>query len=284
MGQDKLQLSRLELKYRITEEKALRIRDFVRSYLEVDEFGANDPNFSYPIHSVYLDSDDLKTYWHTINGDKNRFKLRLRYYDERPTSPVFFELKRRMNDAILKQRGGVRREAVDWLLRGQLPEPEHLLSGNAKQLVALQRFSYLMHDLRARPKAHIFYIREAWVSTQDNSARVTMDRDVQFEPQFDSHLTTHLRNPVRAFAPMVILELKFTARYPNWYRDLVHIFDLNRTSAAKYADGVAIIGEDRFYAHSAANGHRFPNEFELPECELDARRPSNMGVTELDDL
>jgi len=93
----------LELKYLIPEATALLVRDFVRSYLAMDEFSVGRPNYSYPVHSLYLDSDDLKLYWRTINGDKNRFKLRLRYYSAQPGTPVFFEIKRRMNNCILKQ-------------------------------------------------------------------------------------------------------------------------------------------------------------------------------------
>lgn len=248
MAPDRLQLQRLELKYIISEQKALAIRDFVRSYLELDEYSADKPNYSYRIHSLYLDSDDLQTYWDTINGKKNRFKLRLRYYDDLPDSPVFFEIKRRVNEAILKQRGGVRRHAVDWLLAGQLPEPGHVLSESPKHLVALQRFSQLMLLLQARPKAHVTYFREAWVSTKDNSVRVTMDRNVYCSPEETSRLRTELQNPVKPFGHQVILELKFTGRFPNWFRELVETFDLVRGAAAKFADGVALIGDERFAA------------------------------------
>ena len=98
MAKDKLQASRFEQKYIINEETALQIREFVRSYLELDENGVGKPNYSYPVHSLYLDSDKLTLYWRTINGDKNRFKLRLRFYNNNPDTPVFFEIKRRMNN------------------------------------------------------------------------------------------------------------------------------------------------------------------------------------------
>src|SRR6187549_2043996 len=160
---DKLQASRFEQKYIITEDVALQVREFVRSYLELDENGVGKPNYSYPVHSLYLDSDDLKLYWETINGNKNRYKLRLRYYDASPKSPVFFEIKRRMNNCILKQRGGVRQSSVPYLLSGHLPTEEHLLSKAPKQMIALQRFCELSDRLHAKPKVHIFYMREAYV-------------------------------------------------------------------------------------------------------------------------
>src|SRR5439155_27009444 len=152
MRRDRMQQQRFELKYLIPEETALLVRDFVRSYLEMDEFSVGRPNYSYPVHSLYLDSDDLKLYWRTINGDKNRFKLRLRYYSVNQESPVFFEIKRRMNNCILKQRGGVRQDAIEPLLTGQLPEAEHLVSKAPNHLVAVQRFWHHMNELHAMPK------------------------------------------------------------------------------------------------------------------------------------
>src|SRR5881394_1013813 len=150
-----LQLQRFELKYLVPESVALRVRDFVSGYLEIDEYGATLPNFSYPVHSLYLDSEDLHLFHTTINGDKNRFKLRLRFYDDRKEAPIFFEIKRRMNNIIVKQRGGVRRDAVSWLLAGQLPEPAFLVSRDPRHLVVLQNFCKLMNDVRARCQAHV---------------------------------------------------------------------------------------------------------------------------------
>jgi SPX domain protein involved in polyphosphate accumulation len=224
MAEDKLQLQRLELKYIIREETALAVRSFVSGYLEIDEYGATQPNLSYSVHSLYLDSDSLRTYWETINGNKNRYKLRLRFYENRPTAPVYFEIKRRMNDAILKQRGAIRREAVDSILAGHLPEPAHLVSNDPKQLVALQRFSQLLNEIQAKPKAHIAYLREAWISPHNNSVRVTMDRQVKCDPEPTARLCGEMRNPVLVFGNNVVLELKFTGRFADWFRELVIVF------------------------------------------------------------
>ena len=243
-----MQLQRLELKYQISEEKALAVRDFVSSYLEVDEFGATRPNLSYPVHSLYLDSPSLATFHHTINGNKNRFKLRIRFYENRPAAPVYFEVKRRMNCAILKQRGSVRREAVDRVLAGQLPHPDELASQDPRHLAGIQRFLSHLAELQARPVAHIAYLREAWMSPRDNSVRVTMDRNVCIEPDPTSRLQTTMADPTLVFGNRVILELKFTGRFPDWWQDLVRVFDLTQASAAKYVDGITIYGEARFKA------------------------------------
>ncbi len=240
-----MQLQRLELKYQISDEMALAVRDFISSYLEVDEFGATRPNLSYPVHSLYLDSPDLATFRHTINGNKNRFKLRIRFYENRPNAPVYFEIKRRMNNAILKQRGAIRRDAVDRVLVGQLPEPHEIASADPRHLAGVQRFLGLMTELQARPTAHVAYLREAWMSPRDNSVRVTMDRDVYFEPDPTTRMLATMLEPVLVFGRRVILELKFTGRYPDWWNELVRVFGLQQASAAKYADGITCYGEAR---------------------------------------
>lgn len=240
-----MQQQRFELKYIIKEDVARAVRDFVSSYLEIDEYGATQPNFSYPVHSLYLDSNQLTLYQSTLNGDKNRYKLRLRFYDNRFEAPVYFEIKRRMDNTISKQRGAVRRDAVDWLIAGHLPEPAHLVSKDPRQLVALQRFCQLMHDIHARPKAHVAYFREAWISRNDNSIRVTLDREIKCQPDPTTRLTTRMDNPVVVFGNEVVLELKFTNRFPDWFRQLVGVFGLMQCGAAKYVDGVALVGQDR---------------------------------------
>src|SRR5437868_5220241 len=174
MRADRMQQSRFELKYLISENTAERVRDFVRCYLNMDEYSVGRPNYSYPVHSLYLDSDNLEIYWRTVNGDKNRFKLRLRYYSDHPDTPVFFEIKRRMKDIILKQRGGVKQTAVPLLLNGHFPTTDQMISRDPGGMVSVQRFIQLMTELGAKPKSHIYYKREAYVSDNDE-VRVTMD-------------------------------------------------------------------------------------------------------------
>jgi hypothetical protein len=207
------------------------------------------PNYSYPVHSLYLDSDELEIYWRTVNGDKNRFKLRLRYYSDHPDTPVFFEIKRRMKDVILKQRGGVRQDAVPILLAGHLPGEEHMISKSPSSMVAVQRFCELMAELRAKPKSHIYYKREAYVADNDE-VRVTMDRDVYSEPNLDSNIKVKMTKPVHSYAGFVILELKFTNRFPNWFRELVRMANVMQCGAAKYLSGVQLMGRNRLHAHA----------------------------------
>src|SRR6266850_3672857 len=198
MTQDhRLQSQRFELKYRVDERSTPGIRDFLSSYLDLDEYGRGQPNLSYPIHSLYLDSDDLKIFQACNNGSKNRFKLRLRYYEDQPDAPIFFEIKARIDNCILKERCAVKPEAVPLLFAGHLPGPEQILSRETRHLATLQRFSLLLHQLNARPKVHNRYLREAWVSPRDNSVRITLDRNIRIEPYFMAKAVTQMTRPTR---------------------------------------------------------------------------------------
>jgi SPX domain protein involved in polyphosphate accumulation len=236
MNGNQMQTSRIELKYVINEDLALQIRAFARRHLVLDEHSVGKPNFSYPVHSLYLDSDTLLTYWNTINGDRNRFKLRIRFYDEDAESPVFLEVKRRVNDSIKKQRAGLRRDAASRILAGQLPDPANR---DPKDALAMEEFHRLMQQTQARPKLHVAYQREAYMPREDNSARLTFDRNVRSEPDPEARLTTRMRNPRITWGKAVILELKFTNRFPDCFGELVQRFELKPTGAAKYVDGLA---------------------------------------------
>ena len=242
MATDRLQTQRFELKYLVSEETALAIRRYVSCFLKPDEFAATQKDFSYPVHSLYLDSPDLATYQAVQNGEKNRFKLRIRYY-RNDDATVYFEIKRRTNDVISKMRAKVRREAVQALLNGHPPQLRHLAKPDARQFVALQEFCRLMHRLNATPKSHVAYTREAWMSPVNNSMRITFDRAVQCEPEFSAGLTTGLGAAVQPFEEKVILELKFVDRIPNWCAEMVRLFGLVRGGAPKYAHGIALMGE-----------------------------------------
>jgi VTC domain len=76
--------------------------------------------------------------------------------------------------------------------------------------------------------------------------RVTFDRKIRVEPCFHSRLTTDMDAPRQIYTDRIVLELKFTGRYPNWFRELVERFGLMRATASKYCGGVGILGEYRF--------------------------------------
>lgn len=237
----KMQQSRYELKYIIPEEQAIRVRDFVMNYLDPDEHTNPNEGFGYSVHSLYLDSPDLKLCRATITGDKNRYKLRIRFYDDQPDSPVFFEIKRRMNDVILKQRAGVWKSSVPNLLAGDWPKRSDLIKGDEKNYKALYNFCDLRDSIRAQPAAYTSYLREAYEPPDSNLYRVTFDRRIMAGGYNGTLSVADLEKWARPQVDGVVLELKFTDRFPKWMHDCVQIFNLRRTTMPKYVECVSVL-------------------------------------------
>ena len=233
-----LQASRYEFKYIVTEEMAASVRQFTMTQLDPDPYADPARGHRYDVHSAYLDNAELRLCRETLRGLKNRYKLRVRFYDALDDSPVFFEIKRRMNDVIMKERCAADRESAARMLEsGPNSEPE-LLWGGAKDEKSLRRFCEHTWEIGARPQAVISYEREAYVTPHDNSVRVTFDRNIvcgRFEGVFHPP-----RPEARSedFAGGVVLELKFTNRFPAWMREMVQLFNLRRNSMGKYVEGV----------------------------------------------
>lgn len=231
------QKQRFEMKYRISEAKAQQIRFFVQNYLKCDTYGVTQPDLSYSVNSLYLDSPSMKTYQDTINGDLNRFKLRIRYYDFDDT-PVYLEIKRRHNKVIQKKRAQIHRWAVKDVLSGQLPTSDHLVNSSVDEVRAIEEFSYLQNLLMVEPTMHVSYFREAYESEHSNSVRVTFDRNVRSNPHVGFPFKDNKTGEFTVFGDTVILELKFTDTFPNWLQELTQLFHLRQESAAKYVDSV----------------------------------------------
>lgn len=241
---DRLQKQRFEYKYHIDEAQADGIRNFLRHYMTLDEYGAMQPDCSYPVHTLYLDSPDLRLYQATLNGDRNRYKLRVRYYENHESAAVYAEIKRRYNSVITKKRAAISPESARYMSSGQLPRPDQVINPEPDSMVALEEFNRLLSHLNAGPVAHIAYLREAWIGEDEHTrTRVTMDRQVRSEPCREMRFEFDMQRPTFVFPDSVVLELKFTNRFPHWFKDLVQAYELRHESAAKYVDGVALRGE-----------------------------------------
>lgn len=231
-----MQTNRFELKYLIDERCARDVRDFISTYLEPDEHARGNPECSYPVYSLYMDTPTLVLYRQTTHGLKNRFKLRIRFYDDEPTSPAFLEIKRRLSGVICKERAALCREGVEVLLTGGRPDLSHLVksNGNRNAEGALERFCSLCEELGAVGVTYVGYMREAYVQPNSDNLRVTFDRQLLGQ---EFNVREGLSVPTCGVAPNVdgaILELKFVDRFPRWMRDMVWALDLDRCSMAKY--------------------------------------------------
>ncbi len=232
---NKVTSSRYEMKYLICESKAVAIKQFIKSYIEPDKYCKLQRSGSYPIVSLYLDSEDLQLCRESLTGQKNRFKLRIRSYTEEPDYPRFFEIKRRINSIIIKSRCRVGEQDVALLLTGlSVPLQDHYVNDNE----ALRQFQLYVNSIRAKPVVLIRYMRQAYEDDSENKIRITFDRKLAYNVTNKPRVTLNGPGWQNRLSGSVILEIKFTNNYPSWLSRMAECFDLHQQSFSKYATSI----------------------------------------------
>lgn len=228
---------RYEMKYLISESRAAAIVRFIEPYLKLDHYSKLQPSGFYPIVSLYLDSNDLRLCKESLLGVLKRFKLRIRSYTDDPSYPRFFEIKRRANTVIIKSRARVKTEDVPTLLSGRYVPPAHDYKADVD---AIRQFQLYMKSIDAKPLVLVRYLRRAYEGDSENRVRVTFDRQLAYNVTKTPEVMLKGRgwqpNPLTLNS--VILEMKFTGRYPAWLGRMVSYFDLRQRSVSKYATSV----------------------------------------------
>lgn len=227
---DRTLTHRHEIKYLVSEAKAMALMHFVEAYLPLDRYCKLQPGGMTPIVSLYLDSHNFQLCRESLDGHLNRFKLRIRSYTDDLDSPRFFEIKRRLNRVIIKSRAPVRHCEVESLISG-IPLPQ---DRNTDQ-ETLKQFQLYVNSISAAPVIKIRYLRRAYEGDSINRVRVTFDHQLAFNLSSASEVS--LNGPNWQSYPLngVILEIKFNGNYPIWLNQMVRRFGLRQQSFSKYA-------------------------------------------------
>lgn len=223
---------RFEAKYFLTELQAEMIRDYILPYTLADRHQR-----IYPVTSIYLDTDDLMMFQSSLYGEKNRYKLRVRAYENNPEKPVFAEVKQRMGRIIRKHRASIRRDTINRLHWSEPFTEEHLVDPEDEiQKENLMLFAELCERMGAEPKVCVRYQREAYVSDLEEPVRITFDTNISYAPVPDDPLDLWRTSQTWALLDEIpiVLEIKFTDTYPLWVRRMIQRFQLDRISLAKY--------------------------------------------------
>ncbi len=234
--------ARYEFKYLIRPAAQAWIREVARIYSDPDPYGDDG---TYDVCSLYFDTWDWKLALQTVEGVRNRMKIRIRTYGFTPDMPVFAENKSRVGTTILKTRAQIPREHLAMLALGE-PAPEGgYLAARPSHQPHYDGFRNMLDLLDLRPRLWVAYQREAYGSTYGDGARLTFDRLLRvqaWDPDSPDRPDDAAWQRVALDAP-IILELKFNNAFPAWMKTVVHEMELRRTSCSKYAQGVEQLGD-----------------------------------------
>lgn len=236
---DTLHFERYEYKYFVPEDQSEAIRRFIRPYVAVDAHAADAPDRRYSIYNLYLDTPCLDLFRACTEGDVDRFKLRIRWYDAAARGPFFFEVKRKVRQVIVKDRARITADDLRAVLRGM---PVSLPEGPTRE-----RLTAFLSQVALRgmcPYLFSRYTREPYESVFGDYARLTFDRAICFQAArgkpMDPRGWTYTDAPwaTGGMRGATVLELKFTRDFPRWMSDLVAEFDLERIGYSKYVSSV----------------------------------------------
>ncbi len=229
---------RYEYKYIVPLGLLDKLRALIRPFMELDQH-AVETGGEYTVRSIYFDTPDYECYTMKLDGVKRRNKVRLRGYNlEGDHHPVFFELKKKRDEPLYKNRAGLEFEAAKLILQGSPVEDFVQPTQKIPQAVDnARRFLYHIHSRNMRPVVAVIYEREPYqgiFKDRDNDLRITFDKNLRgvaypsldelFEEKY-AHLVDNQH---------FIMEIKFNLYLPSWVRAIVASLDLKKGPASKY--------------------------------------------------
>ncbi len=245
MAETSTVLVRHEAKYIIPPSMMEPIRRYIAPFCRPDPHGHGSPQ-CYRITTLQLDGPGLPLHHAKKNESANRFKLRVRTYDQ-PDSPVFLEVKRKLGQVVVKSRSRITRNDWSESLIRNIPVAIPFVS--EKEYVAFLEFIRLAREIQAAPVVRIRYVRESFFAVDAEYARVSFDRDLEYQPAYDWKLLGEegrwlcmddalAQNKMNTWSG-IVLELKSLANAPRWMSDLTREFDLERDGNCKYSTAVS---------------------------------------------
>jgi hypothetical protein len=198
----------------------------------------------YPVTSLYFDSFDLHALEEKESGQFYRRKVRLRTYEEefRTTSPVFLEIKRRLDAVVLKDRVRLPAGVLKAEMSPRRLLPYLLSQAHERDATALEAHM-MLGWLNLQPTAIVKYQRMALVAKEAPHMRITVDHHIEgiWRPStilgnvpmrsVDNINATGLNGIGGKYA---LLELKSNGGIPGWLHEAIQDMELNRTAYSKY--------------------------------------------------
>ncbi len=221
-----------EIKYLIAPRDYPRIKQAMKPYLRRDKYAGPEEKPEYTVHSVYLDTWDLKFYRQKIDGIRKRLKVRIRGYDEiNNDSIIFLELKRKKNDVIFKNRYPcLFKNANNILNREDVLEKVDFEQNPLDK----ERFIFNYLSLSLKPIILISYEREAFHYKFNDKLRITFDKNIRSTKANSIDSLRRDEYCVPTFKNKSVLEIKSAGPFPDWVLTIIKRFGLQRQSVSKY--------------------------------------------------
>ncbi len=226
---------RYEFKYFVPAFQLAALRDMLLPFVKPDKFAALSSDHQYTVRSIYFDASDFEMYHTKRDHLAHRMKVRLRGYNlEKEDSSVFFEIKRKYEGPIMKNRATLPYSTVKQLFSGVSLESCLPVTQKAENI---RRFFYQIHRKHLQPVVTVIYEREVYLSNMtdlENDLRISLDKNLRSVPYPSIDELFRERDVQYPLEDQFILEVKFNNYCPAWLKPILAKLDLQKGPASKY--------------------------------------------------
>lgn len=192
------------------------------------------PQGKYLIHSLYFDDYKDTSVYTTDSGLSERFKWRIRYYDD-DLSYIILEKKEKKESRCFKKSCKITIDEYNSIVFGDILD---IVYDTEKSLIKELAVDMLVHDYR--PKVIIDYERIAYVEEITN-VRITFDMKISASYELEKFLDGDYQNFYIMPKGVNVLEVKFDDILPSYIRNIVESFGFKQSSFSKYYYGRKIL-------------------------------------------
>lgn len=213
---------RVEKKYLLTAEEYERLYARLSPYIQMDQYGLHT------ICNIYYDTDQFELVRHSIEKPPYKEKLRLRSYGiPQMDGEVFLEIKKKWEGIVYKRRISMNLEEA----KAYLEEGRPL--GQSGQIE--REIDYFIQFYQPKPKLYIAYDREAYFAGEDETLRITFDRNIRSREE-DLQLELGDAGKLLLDRGCRLMEIKVSAAYPMWLVNILSELKIYPISFSKYGD------------------------------------------------
>ena len=241
MNKPKLHFQRFEFKYLLTPDLEKEIKKRISAYVKRDSYVENSQTGVYEVVSLYYDSPGFFYYKQKMDGVLNRKKIRLRTYKVNGEfiPYAFFEIKRRHDSVILKDRFVIPKEDCAKLVYDEDFYGTSVIQDQNRRNI-IEEFEWEQHLRSISPKILVSYEREPFLGKYNENFRVTFDRKIK--AMANDNLFYAGSDMLDVSGDYTVMEVKFNGSLPFYVDEVIKEFNLQRISYSKYCNAVDVCG------------------------------------------
>ena len=220
--------NRVEEKYIVTKAQYKELISQFGDKMKCDEYSSGGK--FYQICNIYYDTPDSNLIRTSLQKPAYKEKIRLRSYGKPGMdTKVFLEVKKKYRGIVNKRRSTLTlKEAYSFTKTKMLPDIKPYMNEQV-----LKELQFSLRCYNAQPKVFISYERRAFFGADDDSFRVTFDKNIITRRE-NVNLEYGVFGTKLIDDDTMILEVKYSENMPLWFMRCIKKLGIQKGSFSKY--------------------------------------------------